>query len=183
MHHFQVTTLVTSAFGPPHPMMDVLTYLLLDELPAMGTVTFLGFPQVEQLLFLLQVILHLAIGPFFKVHFPLWVVRIGFSLDFDVASDRGVGGWKQTYHFRLSLSVLDSPAKDPVALADNLEVFLLDPARTFIRMPSLRPAPKRFVSDIVRIGVGVFAALVTMVVCPAPNDRVQLHHYGPSCGA
>ena len=72
-------------------MMDVPTRLLRDELPAMGTATFLRIPQVEQLLSPLQVILHLAFDPFFKVHFPLGVVRTGFGLDFHVASDRGVG--------------------------------------------------------------------------------------------
>ena len=175
MHHFQVTPFVTSAFGPPHPMMDVPTCLLRDELPAKGTETFLVFPQVQQLLFPLQVILHLAFGPFLEVHFPLGVVRIGLSLDFDVASDRGVGRWKQVHHFLSSLAVFDNPAKDPVALADGLEVFLLDPAHPFIWMPSPRPVPKRLVGGIVRISVGVFATGVTMVVGPTPNDRVQLH--------
>ena len=172
MHHFQVTPFVTSAFGPPHPMMDVPTCLLRDELPAKGTETFLVFPQVQQLLFPLQVILHLAFGPFLEVHFPLGVVRIGLSLDFDVASDRSVGRWKQMYHFRFSLAVCDSPAEDPVAFADRLEVFLLDPARPLIRMPSFRPAPECFEGVIVCIGVSLFATYVTMVIGPAPNDRV-----------
>ena len=176
MHHFQVTPFVTSAFGPPHPMMDVPTCLLRDELPTMRTATFLRFPQVEQLLFPLQVILHLAFDPVFKVHFPLGVVRIGFSLDFDVASDRGVSRWKQVHHFLFSLAVFDNPAEDPVALADGLEVFLLDPVRPFIRMSSFSPVPERFVGGAVRVGVSPFAAYVTMVVGPAPNDRVQLHH-------
>ena len=112
MHHFQVTPLVTSAFGPPCQMMDMPACLLRDELPTMGTATFLRFPQVEQLLFPLQVLPHLALDPFFKVHFPMGVVRIGFSLDFDVASDRGVGRWKQVHHFLFSLAVFDNPAKE-----------------------------------------------------------------------
>ena len=157
-------------------MMDVPTCVLRDELPAKGTATLLRFPQVEQHLFPLQVLPHLALDPFFKVHFPLGVVRISFSLDFDVAPDRGVGRWKQAHHFRFSLAVLDNPAKDPVALADGLEVFLLDPAHTFIWMPSFRPVPERFVGGIVRIGENVFATSVTVVVGPSPNDRVQLHY-------
>ena len=76
------------------------------------------------------------------------------------------------HHFLFSLAAFDSPAKDPVAFADGLEVFLLDPVRPFIRMSSFSPVPERFVGGAVRIGKSVFATYMTVVVGSAPNDRV-----------
>jgi hypothetical protein len=76
--------------GPPDYMMVVPSRESGDLLAANRTETVLVFPQVQQLPSAFESVRHLHAEAFFKVHFPLRVIRIGCPFDLDMPLNRHI---------------------------------------------------------------------------------------------
>jgi hypothetical protein len=107
-----------------------------------------------------------------KVSFPMRIIGIGFTFDFGVPADGSVGEAIEpdlpcfsTYsHFT---------AKDPVAIADGMEIFLLDPLAWFVRMATTTPLPQRFEDRAVHFLKGLFTCGVLGRVLAAERKIVS----------
>ena len=86
-----------------------------DLLLAEGTKTLLRSPEVEQLSFASEIIHGLGIQSFFKVGFPLGIIRIGLGFDLGMAVDRGLGGIDEADLMLLSVGVNGLTEKLPAS--------------------------------------------------------------------
>src|SRR5450755_786050 len=116
-------------------MMAVPSGNLGDLLVADRAESFLLFPEREQPAFSFERCLHANIETFLKVAFPLEIVGVSFSPNFDVSSDRhGVGSGEMPGLLTLR------PEKYPVIASAGLEVFLRLPCFGFTGMSSVNPS-------------------------------------------
>ena len=93
------------------------------------------FPEREQPAFPFECCLHANIEAFFKVAFPLKIVGVGFTPDFDVSYDRHRIGPGEVPGLLTLLS-----EKYPVIASAGLEVFLRFPCFGFTRVSSVDPS-------------------------------------------
>jgi hypothetical protein len=75
-----------------------------------------------------------------KVSFPTRVIGVGFTFDFGVPADGSIGEAVEP-DLPCFSTYLHFAAKDPVAVTDGMEIFLLDPLAWFVRMATTTPLP------------------------------------------
>ena len=83
----QEDTVVRGILAPmraPDNVMVVPSGESGDLLVANGTETVLVFPQIQQLPTAFEGVCHLHAEAFFEVHFPLGVIRVSCTFDFDM---------------------------------------------------------------------------------------------------
>ena len=84
---------------------------------------------------------HMRTFPIFEIGFVRGIVRVRFALHFNVSFNGGALCAVQPHLARLSL-VIAFPEETPVVSPIALIVFLSEPGRGLLRMPSSCPSPK-----------------------------------------
>ena len=107
--------------------MDVPSGSLRHWLAAVWASAVLCLPKVEQASFSLEAILHDQAEPFLEVGPQVWVERIGFTFDLDVASDWRVTSSHQLHKPCLAVISFDLCAEHPIACSNMEEVTFLNP--------------------------------------------------------
>ncbi len=87
-----VRCMMCASFALPDNVVVVPSRYLGDLLLAHRTYAFLFFPKVTQLPSSREVLCHFDAEAFFKIHFPLWVEGVCFSLDKGMPLDFHIGG-------------------------------------------------------------------------------------------
>ena len=85
---------------------------------------------------------HMRAFPIFEIGFVGRIVRVGFAFDFYVSFDGCALGAVQPHLARLSLVIVAFPEETPVVSPTALIVFLSEPGRGLLRMPSPCPSPQ-----------------------------------------
>ena len=85
---------------------------------------------------------HVRTFPIFEIGFVCRIVRVGFALHFNVSFNGGALCAVQPHLARLSLVIVAFPEETPVVSPTALIVFLSEPGRGLLRMPSPCPSPQ-----------------------------------------
>lgn len=85
---------------------------------------------------------HMRAFPIFEIGFVGRIVRVGFALHFNVSFNGGALCAVQPHLARLSLVIVAFPEETPVVSPTALIVFLSEPGRELLRMPSPCPSPQ-----------------------------------------
>ena len=85
---------------------------------------------------------HVRTFPIFEIGFVGRIVRVGFALHFSVSFNGGALCAVQPHLARLSLVIVAFPEETPVVSPTALIVFLSEPGRGLLRMPSPCPSPQ-----------------------------------------
>ena len=85
---------------------------------------------------------HMRTFPIFEIGFVCRIVRVGFALHFNVSFNGGALCAVQPHLARLSLVIVAFPEETPVVSPTALIVFLSEPGRGLLRMPSPCPLPQ-----------------------------------------
>ena len=157
----------------PHNMVVVPPCELGDLLLTDRTETFLLFPEGDQLPFPLEIVYHLDAEAFFKVLFPSGIVGVGFSLDFHMSLDRDICRVKEII-FDEAFFGCDGSVEDPILSIDGFKVSLFHPLFGLVGVSPFRPPPQGTEDGMADSGEGDFTHDVLVIVCPSPNDGVQL---------
>jgi hypothetical protein len=158
---------------PPHKMVVVPPCELGDLLLTDWTESFLLFPEGEQLPFPLEIVYHLDAEAFFKVLFPSGIVGVCFSLDFHMSLDRDICRVQEIIFYAAFFGYDDS-VEDPILSIDGFKVSLFHPLFGFVGMSPFCPSPQGTEDGMANSGEGDFTHDVLVIVCPSPNDGVQL---------
>ena len=102
----------------------------------------------------------------------MWIVGVSSPTDFNMALDGCAPNWIEFEHVAPALCLGGADAKSP-ALARGREVFVLLPASGFVGMASFGPAPELPKDKVIQPVEGPFGCSVSIVVGPAPKDRVE----------
>ena len=148
--------------------MAVPSCNLGDLLVADRAESSLLFPKSEQPAFPLERRLHANIETFLKVAFPLWVIWVGFSPDFDVSCDRHVVSSGEVPCLLTLLS-----EEDPVITSARLEVFLRFPCIGFMGVSSVNPSFKGVIDRFIYGAKDFLTYYMPVIVHPAPNDGIE----------
>ena len=84
MQEHTVICRIAPPIDPPDPVMVMPSRESGNRLVTDGTETVLLFPQVQQLPSAFEGMCHFHAEAFFKVHFPLRVIRVGCPFDLDM---------------------------------------------------------------------------------------------------
>src|SRR3989442_15224489 len=145
--------------------MDMPPRLLRDLLVAARTQSFLPVPQPRQLPAALQVGLHLAREARVEVVLVFRAVRISAAVEFDVRL------LVEAHQRQQRLVLLREP---PIATLDAPEIPGLDPPLPFVGVTAASPAPQRLPDQMVSLRERARRHLASVIVRPAPYDRVEL---------
>jgi hypothetical protein len=137
-----IVCLISAAVTSPLKMMAMPSCELRDLAVTKRTKAALLFPEMEPCPFAFQVVYHLDVKPFFKVRFPLRILGIGFTPNFDLPFDRNTARLYQTDWLLCCLTSKDFSCEHPLLPPRGLEVFLPDPGGRFMWVPSFRPLPE-----------------------------------------
>ena len=85
---------------------------------------------------------HMRTFPIFEIGFVRGIVRVGFALHFNVSFNGGALCAVQPHLARLSLVIVAFPEETPIVSPIALIVFLSEPGRGLLRMPSPCPPPQ-----------------------------------------
>ncbi len=165
--------LVGATLGSPNQVMIVPPGQVSDFLVADRAEAILFFPQAKQLPPTLEVIHHLHAEAFFKVDFPLWVIRVGFAFDFSTPFNRRCRCGEQSNPVGLSAGAFLFSAKHPVPTAFRWEILVLNPAAAFLGMSSFCPAPQGLEDGMINFDKGALARSILMIVRPASNFGIE----------
>src|SRR5262245_10261614 len=153
-------------------MMRLPSRHLCDLLVADRTTPFLFLPEEQQHLEPFERRCGLCVQAPLEIGFPVGVVRIGLTFDFDVPANWSSGqiieSDRPSFPSRFYL-----PTKDPLTIADGMKVFLLDPLPRLPRMTTTTPAPDRPEFHVIHFMKDLFARHMLMVVCPSFQDRIE----------
>ncbi len=140
-----------------------------DLLVTDWTQTALLFPQAEKPLVPFEGTYHFHVETFFIVAFPLRVIRVGLSSDFDVSFD-----WHMCGVCEIVRLLLGGSVEHPMVSFAGGEVVLRCPCMSFSWVSSSHPLSHHLIDRVVYGGEGVFAHHVLVIERPTPNERVQL---------
>jgi hypothetical protein len=73
-------------------------------------------------------------------------------------------------------------AENPISVSDGVEVFIFDPVLRFLRVAPFGPAPQGQEDGMVDLGERPFAGDMLMIVCPSPDEGVELIDQVPGGG-
>src|SRR6266702_6141377 len=79
-----IICLIFATVTSPLNVMAMPSCELCNLTSAKRAEAILLLPEIEQSPLSFQVVYHLYVKPFFKVHFPFWVVGIGLAANLDV---------------------------------------------------------------------------------------------------
>lgn len=130
----------------------------------------------------LEVLCHFDAETCFKVQFPLRIIGIRFTPDFDVPLNRHLCGSKQLYGLRFPSLTQPFTAEDPMAFIDAVEVLVFHPSPCFFRVSPFRPLPECQEDSVIHRNKGRLTDHMAVVVCPASNHRIELGNQLPCCG-
>ena len=164
----------------PHKMVVMPSCECGDLLLTDRTETVLLFPEGNQLPFPLEIVYHLHAEAFFKVLFPSGIVGVCFSLDFHMPFDRDVCRVEETIFYDAFFGCDDS-VEDPVLPIGGFEVALLHPLFGFVGVSPFRPSPQGLEDCMADSGERDFPDDVLVIICPSPDDRVQLDNQISCC--
>ena len=99
-----IICLVSTTVTSPLNMMAMPSCELGNLTGAKRAEASLLFPEIEQSPLSFQVMYHLYVKPFFKVHFPFRVIGICFAADFDVPFNRDAACLYQSNWLKCSLT-------------------------------------------------------------------------------
>ena len=131
----------------------------------------LFFPKAEQPSFPFESGCHVSVKTLFKVAFPHRIIWVGLSLDFHVACDRHAVRLGE-----IPWMLIHCAGEDPVVSSHGREVFLRFPCIGLSRVSSVDPSPDRLVDLFIYRTESFFAYSMSVVVGPAPNNRVELRY-------
>ena len=117
-----------------------------------------------------------AAAPSFEIRAPLGIKGICVPANEDVPPDWQGGRRKQTDFPLRTIGTLFSPSEHPLSTGAGRKVLLLDPASTFVRVPSYGPAPQRFPDLMVHVRKDSTTDHSPVIVRPTSYPRVQ-HPY------
>ena len=117
---------------------------------------------------------HVKTFPSFEIGFIRRIVRVGFGFDFNVSFDGCAFGVVQPSLAWLPLVITAFPEETPVASPIAPIVFLFEPDRGLLRVPSPCPLPQTMEDRMINVCEGTFADHVPMIVGPTANLWVEL---------
>lgn len=148
--------------------MAVPSSNLGDLLVADRAESFLLFPEREQPAFSFERCLHANIETFLKVAFPLKIIRVRFSPNFDVSSDRhGIRSGKMP-----GLLTLRSE-EYPVIASAGLEVFLRLPCFGFPGVSSVDPSFEGLIDRLIYGAKDFLADYMPVIVRPTSDNGIE----------
>src|SRR5579863_3728714 len=118
-------------------------------------------------------LLHVALRALLEVHFPLRVVWIGSSLDFDVPPYRDAADVNQLYNFSFLSRRRECPSG-----SRRRPVTTCDPTTALVGMTALRPLPQSPPDLPTQPMEGFPGNCAAMIVCPAANQRIEHPYQG-----
>ena len=145
MEQHPIFQFITSAIDSPSNVVVVVTGLSGDQLAADGADTSLGPPRVTYKGLVPQVLYGFAEEPFFKVEFPVRVIRIGVLSDLDMSPNRDGCGFEEFDGDRVSFLVDDTSLEDVAMMVVALEVLLKYPIGGLIAMSGYSPRERRII--------------------------------------
>ena len=99
-----IICLISATVTSPLNVMAMPSCELRNLAAAKRAEATLLLPEIEQPPLSFQVVYHLDVKPFFKVHFPFRVVGIGFTANLDVPFDRDAVCLEQANRLKCSLT-------------------------------------------------------------------------------
>lgn len=173
MNQQSILCRVRSTQRPIDDVVVVPARYLRNGLFADWAESFLLTLKMRQHSFALQVVLHLNAKALFQIEFPLRVIRVAVSFDFDVSLDGNTRRLVKPVFNSLTFPVFDFSEESPVLVLIGAKVFVFDPSSTFIGMSSSCPSPQGLEDGSVYLNKGFLACGVSMKVRPSPNFRIQ----------
>src|SRR6266487_3422341 len=119
------------------PVAFVLQLLAADDASAL-----LLQPKFQPALIAVRLLYHLTLSAFFKVEFPLRVIRIGCAFDLAVSSDSCLVRLTQTHGADLACAVQGRAAEHLPSVHARV-VLLCYPPGSLLPVSASRPAPQR----------------------------------------
>src|SRR6202795_3575646 len=116
---------------------------------------------------------HVSPFAFFEVGFIGWIVRVGFAFYLDVSFDGSALGVVQPDFIWPSFVIAGFTEEGPVTVPAPFKVFLFEPARAFVRVPSSCPSPQTREDGVIDASERAFAHHVPMIIRPTANLRVE----------
>lgn len=116
---------------------------------------------------------HVISLAFLEVGFICGIIRVSFASDFNVPFDGYATSEQQSNFTELPLFVTCFSEEEPVTSPVPLKVFLLEPTQGFIRVSSSCPLPQTVDDCVVNAVKCAFTRCMPMIVCPAPDFRVE----------
>jgi hypothetical protein len=127
MQEYSVPHAVCAAVTSPDNVMVVPSRRLRDLLVAHWAESLLLLPEAEELPASLEIIFHLCVYSTLEVSLPLRVIWIRFASHLDVPFDRHTFDIEQPHEPGRPARVGVLALKDPVPVAELIEVFSFDP--------------------------------------------------------
>ena len=173
MEQHSILLFIPSAIDSPSNVVVVVTGLSGDQLTADGPGTSLGPPKVTYEGLVPQVIYGFVEEPFFKVEFPVGVIRIGILSNLDM-SPNGNGCCFEEFDGDLVSFLIDYTSLEDVAvMVFAIEVLLEYPIDGLIAMSTFSPSQKGHMDMVVDSSEDLLADHMAMIVCPSSDDWVQ----------
>lgn len=121
--------------------MDVPVAFILQLLAADEAFAFLLQPKFQPTLITLYLLYHLTLSAFFKVEFPLRVIRVGCTFDLDVSSQACLARLVQTNRTDFARSIQDCATEHLTSTFRAGEVLPLHPRDGLLAVAATRPSP------------------------------------------
>src|SRR5215470_7155637 len=157
MEKKQIRHDVGSSIDTRKPMRQTPSAFLSNLLVANRALAFLLSPESDEFPPFEPVFPPFRTYAFVEIAFPSWVIGIGSSLDQTVPPDGRVGRLAEANRHPFSLFAHDFPCEDPALGSMDLEVFLLHPAASFVRVSSFGPLPQEVKDSTIHLREGLFA--------------------------
>ncbi len=117
----------------------------------------------------------LTLRAFFKVEFPLRVIRVGCAFDLEVSSDGCLVRLVQANRTDFARTI-QPRAAEHLAPVRAWVVLLRHPRGGLLPVAASRPAPERLTDLPVHTPKRPPTRSVPMIVRPTSNDRIELHY-------
>src|SRR5215467_14780191 len=131
-------------------------------------------PHGQQLPPPVEVLCHGHAEAVLKVEFPCGIKRICGPFDFRVSVDGHTGRREQFEAVEPPRCIAPLPTEHPVPLADDVEVLVFDPVPRLVWVSASSPLPQRPEEGVIYRRKGLFTAHMAMIVCPPPDQRIEL---------
>ncbi len=178
VQYFQVGEGASTACLDWDSWPDQPLILIVDELAAYRTFAFLLLPESFGEAAVLQPLQHPRTFPLREIRVPNRIEWVGVRFNPDVPDDTSFCCSKERQYSRFAVVPLDRSRKHPVPVIKRPEVFPPDPTARFIRVSTLRPAPKRLPNVSIHRRVRPLCDDVPMVIGPTSDHGVEQINQG-----
>src|SRR5262245_49695357 len=170
----QVVERLTAASTAPNPMVNGPgPFFGLKDLPAQHASSLLPLPEIFDPASTCQGVSQLPDRPFLQVEFPLRIVRVGCTPNLLPSQDLDPRCAHEPDRSRRARAITDRARECPVPVALALEVSLLDPLPTLLRMASATPPDQVPEDPVVHRTEDAFTHGIAMVHGPALDSSIQ----------